>query len=48
MERTMTHTSMEKTLRDLLNHIATLEQNLSDSLQLNQKLLEMISPKSTS
>ncbi len=48
VERTMTDTSMEKTLRDLLNHIATLEQNLSDSLQLNQKLLEMISPKSTS
>ncbi len=48
VERTMTDASMEKTLRDLLSNIATLEQNLSDSLQLNQRLLEMISPNSTS
>lgn len=46
--RTMTDTTVEQLVQELMENIDTLQQNLNDSLQLNQQLLAMISSNSTS
>lgn len=48
VNRAMTDETMEQYVRELMENNNILQQNLNDSLQLNQRLLAMISSNSTS